>query len=140
MSTAQPPTTTSVYPDRSTRLMVLGIFQVLLGCLCVLLAAFMVAISLLGPLARATQGQAMSRPVMISGIFVYLPLAVGFIWLGIGLFRARRWAWTLTVVSSWMGLIVGVVSFVAVADDRLVGVAAAWDRRNLEYGRHLCTD
>jgi hypothetical protein len=92
--------------------MVLGSFQVLLGCLCVLMAAVMVAISLLGPLAQAPQGQAMNRPLMISGMLVYVPLAVGFIWLGIGLFRARRWAWTLTVVLSWMGLIVGVFSFV----------------------------
>ena len=49
MSTTQPPTTTSVYPDRSTRLMLLGIFQVLLGCLCGLMAVMLVAVSLLGP-------------------------------------------------------------------------------------------
>ena len=38
MLTSQPPTNTSVYPDRSTRLMLVGIFQVLLGCLCGLMA------------------------------------------------------------------------------------------------------
>ncbi|MFI5455576.1 MAG: hypothetical protein ACHRXM_09005 [Isosphaerales bacterium] len=112
MSTHQPPTTTSVYPDRSTRLMLLGIFQVLLGCLCGLMGVMMVALFLLGPMAKAPQGQAMNRQMMIPGMVFYLLLAVAFIWLGIGLVRARRWAWTLTVVLSWMWLIVGVVSCV----------------------------
>jgi len=74
----------------------------------------MVALSLLGPMAQAPQGQAMNRQTVIPAMVVYPPLAVGFIWLGIGLMRARRWAWTLTVVLSWMWLIIGVVSFVMV--------------------------
>jgi len=91
--------------------MLLGVFQVLLGCLCGLMAVMMVAVSLLGPMAKAPQGQAMNTQVMIPGLVVYFPVAVAFIWLGIGLARARRWAWTLSVVLSWMGLITGVVSF-----------------------------
>jgi hypothetical protein len=51
---------------------------------------------------------------MVPAMCFYLPLAVAFIWLGIGLVRARRWAWTLTVVLSWMWLIMGVVGFVMV--------------------------
>jgi len=92
--------------------MLLGIFQVLLGCLCGLMAVMMVALSLLGPMAQAPQGQALNGQMMIPGMVFYLLLAVAFIWLGIGLLRARRWAWTLTVVLSWMWLIVGVVSSV----------------------------
>ena len=114
MSTAQPPTTTSAYPDRSTTLMLLGIFQVLLGCLCGLMAVMMVAVSRMGQLAPAPQGQAMSIQSMIPYIIFYLSFAVAFIWLGIGLARARRWAWTLTVVLWWMWLIIGVLSFVMV--------------------------
>jgi hypothetical protein len=112
MSTAQPPTATSAYPDRSTRLMLLGIFQVLLGCLCGLMAVMMVALSLVGPMDRAPQGQPMNSQMMVPAMVFYFPLAVAFIWLGIGLIRARRWAWTLSVVLSWMWLIVGVVGFV----------------------------
>jgi hypothetical protein len=112
MSTAQLSTTTSLYPDRSTRLMVLGIFQFLLGCLCGLLAVMMVAFSLLAPIANAPPGQAMNRQMMIPGLVFYLPVAVALIWLGIGLVRAHRWAWTLTVVLSWMWLVMGVVSLV----------------------------
>jgi hypothetical protein len=114
MSTAQPPTPTSVYPDRSTRLMLLGIVQVLLGCLCGLLAVMMVALSSLGPMAGAPQGQAMHSQMMVPAMVFYLPLAVAFIWLGIGLACARRWAWTLTVLLSWMWLIMGVVGSVMV--------------------------
>ena len=88
--------------------MLLGIFQILLGCVCGLFAALMVALYLLGPMAQAPNGQAGMIPAMV----FYLPLAVAFIWLGIGLARARRWAWTLTVLLSWMWLIVGVVGFV----------------------------
>jgi hypothetical protein len=92
--------------------MLVGIFQVVLGCLCGLMAVMMVALSLLGPMANAPQGQAMNRQMMIPGLVFYLPLAVAFIWLGIGLVRARRWAWTLTVVLSWMWLIIGLVGCV----------------------------
>jgi hypothetical protein len=112
MSTAQQPNTMSVYPDRSKRLMLVGIFQFLLGSLCGLMAVLMVAVYLLGPMAAAPPDQAMNRQTMIPATVFYVTLAVAFIWLGIGLIRARRWAWTLTMVLSWMSLIVGVFSFV----------------------------
>ena len=53
----------------------------------------------------------MNQQMMIQAIVFYVPLSVAFIWLGIGLVRARRWAWTLTVVLSWIWLIIGVVAF-----------------------------
>ncbi len=113
MSTAQPPTTTPVYPDRSTGLMLFGIVQVLLGCICWLIGLMMVALPLLGPTAKAPQGPAMNTQMMIPGMVIYLLLAVAFVWLGIGSLRARRWAWTLTIVLSWMWLVMGVVMFVS---------------------------
>jgi hypothetical protein len=114
MSKAEPPTTTSVYPDRMTTLVLVGVFQVLLGCLCGLMALMVVAASALQPVAQRPQGPAMNRQAMIQGVGFYLTLAVALVWLGIGLARARRWAWTLTVVLSWMWLIVGAVAFVMV--------------------------
>ena len=113
MSTAQPPTTTPVYPDRSTRLMLFGVLQVLLGCICGLMAVMMVVFSSLGPMPKTPQGPAMNAQMMIPGMVFYFLLAVALIWLGIGLIRARRWAWTLTIVLSWMWLVIGVVSFVS---------------------------
>ena len=114
MSTAQPTTPKTEYPDRSTRLTLLGFFQVLLGCLCGLMAVMMVAVSSLGARAGAPQGQATKAQVIVPALSFYVPLAVAFIWLGIGLIRARRWAWTLTVLLSWIWLIIGLVGLVMV--------------------------
>jgi hypothetical protein len=111
MSDFESPTTKSFYPDRSTRLMLLGIFQVLLGCCCGLMGAMMVAVYLMGPMAQAPNGQPLNTQTMIPAMGFYGVLAVAFIWLGIGLALARRWAWTLTVLLSWMWLIVGVAGF-----------------------------
>ncbi len=113
MSTSKPTTTTRFYPDQSARLVVVGIIQVLLGCLSGLMALLMAATPLLVSLAPPPQGAAMNVGVMVQAMVFYLLIAVALIWLGIGLVRARRWAWTLTVVLSWMWLIIGVVSFVA---------------------------
>ncbi len=114
MSSAQPPVTTPALPDRSSWLTIFGTFQIVLGCLCGLLALMVLAASVLGPLAKAPQGEAMNARAMMPAVVLYLVLAVGFIWLGIGSIRARRWAWTLTVVLSWMWLIMGAAGFVAV--------------------------
>jgi hypothetical protein len=113
MSTSKPTTTTRFYPDQSARLMLVGIFQVLLGSLSGLMALLMAATPLLLSLAPQPQGPAMNAQGVIQAMVFYLLIAVVFIWLGIGLVRARRWAWTLTVVLSWMWLVIGLVSFVA---------------------------
>ena len=117
MSIAQPPAATPALPDRSTRLMLFGIFQILLGCLCALGGLMMAVVSVLGPMVKAAgapQGEAINARMMIPGIVLYLALAVALIWLGVGSIRARRWAWTLTVVVSWMWLIMGVIACVGV--------------------------
>jgi hypothetical protein len=114
MSLAQPPATPPVLPDRSTWLTLFGSFQILLGCLCGLMALMMVFMSALGPMAGPPQAQATTAQMMPAAV-VYLLLAAVFIWLGVGSIRARRWAWTLTVVLSWMWLIMGGVAFVIFA-------------------------
>ncbi len=111
MSITQPPAGTPDLPDRSTRLMLFGIFQILLGCLAGLMGLMVFLVSALGPMAGAPQGEAINAQSMIPAIALYLVLAVSFVWLGIGSIRARRWAWTLTVVLSWIWLIVGVLGF-----------------------------
>jgi len=91
--------------------MVFGSFQILLGCLCGLMGLMMAIVPLLGPIAGAPQGEA-TKAQMIPAVVFYFVLAVPFIWLGIGSIRTRRWAWTLTVVLSWMWLIMGGVGFI----------------------------
>jgi hypothetical protein len=114
MSKAEPPIPTAVYPDRSERLMVAGILQVFLGCLCGLMALFMLAIPFLGLLTKAPQPQPMNTQAIMQGMVFYALMAVVLIWLGIGLALARRWAWTLTVVLSWVWLTLGVFGVVLV--------------------------
>jgi predicted cobalt transporter CbtA len=91
MSTTQAPAA-SLYPDRSTTLIVAGVFEFLLGCLCALLAAMMVAVKLLGPMAQPPQGHAMNPAALVQAMVLYGLLAAAFLWVGIGLVRARRWA------------------------------------------------
>ena len=69
--------------------------------------AAMIALSPIPPAARAVPGQADVKTAAAPAVF-YLVLAVVFIWLGIGSIRARRWAWALTVILSWLWLILGV--------------------------------
>jgi hypothetical protein len=111
MSAAELSSATPAYPDRSVRLMIFGIFQILLGCLAGLMGLTMVAVATAGPMLKPPHGPVMNVRMMIPGIVFYFLLAVGFIWMGIGSIRARRWAWTLTVLLSWMGLVMGGVMF-----------------------------
>ncbi len=101
-----------VFADRSTRLMLFGIFQILIGCLCGLMGLMIVLVSTMRPMANAPQGQAMNVQMMIPAVVFYLVLAAAFIWLGVGSICARRWAWTLTVVLSWMWLIMGLCALI----------------------------
>ena len=115
MSIAQPPDTTPTLPDRSTRLMLFGIFQIVLGGLCglgVLSSLAMATAHLAGLTPQSPESEAMTAGTMIPSIVFSLMLAVAFIWLGVGSIRARRWAWTLTVLLSWMWLITGAIVFV----------------------------
>ena len=107
MSTTQTMPTTAL-PDRKVGLILFGIFQTVLGCLCGLMGLMMIGMLLLGPMAEAKQAEMMNARTMIPGVAFYFVLAVGLVWLGIGSMLARRWAWTLTVVLSWLWLIMGV--------------------------------
>jgi hypothetical protein len=112
MSTDQPPITTPAPRDQSTGLMLFGILQIVLGGLCGLMGLMMVLITALPPVAQTPQGPVMNVRMMIPALIMYLVMAATFIWLGIGSIRARRWAWTLTVILSWIWLIIGAVSFI----------------------------
>jgi hypothetical protein len=98
------------FRDQCTRLKVFGIFQILLGCFC-LLMTFLFAIVMILPV-NASAGQDMNVKTMIPVIIYYIGVAVCFIWLGIGSILARRWAWTLTVILSWIWFIFGLALFI----------------------------
>lgn len=97
------------YKDRSTALVVFGIIEILGGAL----AALMIPFMLLGMvLARKTAG-AGPPGSMAMPLVTYLGLAASLVTLGIGAVMARRWAWALNLILSWLWLITG--SLVTVA-------------------------
>jgi hypothetical protein len=101
----------------------------MLGCICGFVAIFLGALRLL-PMGRAAQGG--GPPMIVHMVAFYLGLAVVFIWLGKGMISARRWAWTLTVVCSWMWLLFGGLAFINV--EFIVG-PRTWDYMAQQQGK-----
>ena len=68
------------------------------------------------------------RPVMLGGGLVYLLGAAFFGALGVGTLRARRWARTIGLVTSWMWLVFGifaVVVMIFILPKMMAGLSAA---------------
>ena len=107
-----PPAAPPQYPDRSTGLTVFGIVQILLGLLCLLGIPF---ILLSAVMARKTMGGTMPAGSYVLSVVTYALLAGTLITLGIGSIRARRWAWAITLITSWIWLIVGFVMTIMLA-------------------------
>jgi uncharacterized membrane protein len=98
------------YEDRSTGLMIFGIIEIILGAL----AALMVPLMLLGAaFSRKVAGGGMPAGTYVNTICSYTFAAALLVTLGIGSIRARRWAWALNLILSWVWLIIGVVATVA---------------------------
>ena len=95
------------FKDRHTGLIVFGILEILLGCLCALLVPLMIWGQVMS--AQATGGAPNFR-MAIPGALVYALLAVAFVWLGIGSMRFRRWARALLLILSWSWLGTGVIA------------------------------
>jgi hypothetical protein len=95
--------------------MLLGILQITIGGFCGLMALM----SVVGVLVLARGHVPGAPPVdpkaMIPGLGMYVAAAVLLIWLGIGSIQARRWAWSLTVVCSWLILINGAFGLIYMA-------------------------
>ena len=95
------------YPDRSTGLVIFGVFQIILG----LMAGLMVPFAALGAfMSRLAPGGGTIRPgQFVSGVAVYIFAAVVLLTLGIGSIQAKRWAYAITLVTSWYGLLTGIL-------------------------------
>jgi hypothetical protein len=113
MSTTQAPASSAASVDRSVRLMVLGGLQIFLGCLCALAALMLASLVIGGRMPQGPQGPPFSPRMMIPGLVIYVAIAAGFLCVGIGMIGCRRWAWKVTVVLSWMGLIFGLFASVS---------------------------
>ncbi len=94
------------YKDRSGGLICFGILLILLGLLCLLLAA--VSGLSMWMAMRNPEAAAVMKPAMVlAAVGVYLALSLLFLWLGIGSLMARRWAAALLHVLSLLWLIGG---------------------------------
>ena len=106
MSSDQP-SNTAAFRDQSTGLMLLGILQITIGGFCGLMALMSVVGVLVLVRGHVPGAPPVDPKAMIPGLGMYVAAAVVLIWLGIGSIQARRWAWSLTVVFSWLILING---------------------------------
>lgn len=126
----QPYQAVPVFKDRSSLLTVFGIVQIILGALC----ALFIPLILLGIVMSRKAGTP-SAPLSnhLIGIVMYFGLAVAFIWLGIGSIQCRRWAHALTLIASWIGLILGIfftIIFTAVLPVSLLAGMHAANNQN----------
>lgn len=97
---------TPTHADRSTGLVIFGIFQIILG----LLAALMIPLVALGAfVSRFAPGGSVRPGQVISGVATYGFIAAVLVTLGIGSIQARRWARALTLITSWYWVIMGVL-------------------------------
>jgi hypothetical protein len=99
-----PPAPASVpYADRSTGLLIFGILEIIGG----VFAFLMIPLMLLGMVIGRKAGAATPASSMVTGALTYAGLAVVLLILGIGATQAKRWAWALNLIVSWMWLIGG---------------------------------
>lgn len=105
---APPPPPVIDFKDRRRGLMVFGILEILLGVLCLLMVGLMVLGQAMA--SRAGGGAAFNAQMMVPAMVVYVTLAAGFVWLGIGSIRYRRWARALVLILAWFWLCVGVIT------------------------------
>ncbi len=119
----------SDFKDRRTGLIVFGILAIFIGCICALFVPLMfVGLAL----SARTTGQPSDARMILPSVMVYVVLAIGFVWLGVGSIMARRWARALLLVLAWLWLLLGVftVGFMAVLLPQMIA-ASQPDARQL---------
>jgi len=109
MTIQAPQYTLNEYKDRSTWLVVFGIIEIIIGALFIFSS-----LSNLMLLTGISDTQGLDTPsssLIISFLFT-IAIAALFITLGIGSIKAKRWARTLTYITSWLWLLIGIIGFI----------------------------
>ncbi|MCX6956772.1 MAG: hypothetical protein NTV51_31990, partial [Verrucomicrobia bacterium] len=89
----------------------MGVFEIIGGACC----ALMIPLTVLGQMMAAKQaGNELSYALALPTLGIFFTLAIGLIWLGTGSIGAKRWARALLLCLGWIGLVVGLFSFVSV--------------------------
>ncbi|HEV7668944.1 MAG TPA: hypothetical protein VGS22_10490 [Thermoanaerobaculia bacterium] len=100
------------YRDRSTAILLMGLFVALIGLACLGMVALM-AVGV-GAASAMSPGQGAPFRSTIPAMALYLAVAAFFLTTGIGSAMVRRWARALLSVVSWMWLTVGVIALIVV--------------------------
>src|SRR5258705_9327778 len=118
------PLSPPVYRDRRTGLIIFGIVEIIIGCLCLLFAP----LALLGQvMAAKVTGNPPEFKMILPSLIMYPLLAVAFIWLGVGSIKRQRWARALSLILSWSWLLIGfgsLIVFIAMAPRIFASVPA----------------
>lgn len=88
--------------------MVLGIFTILFGGFCGMMAGFVTW----APSLPAAAGPGNRWQTILPALWMYGGLAVALVWLGVGSILARRWARALLLIFSWTMLVIGLLTVV----------------------------
>jgi len=106
------------FEDRSTALVVFGVFHLLVALFFLFGLALMTSAAFLqGALPEPDGAAAVAQPGtggLLGVAMIYLLIAGAFGWLGVGSILGRRWARALSLVVGWYWLITGALSFVFV--------------------------
>jgi len=94
------------FKDRTILLMVLGVFEILMG----LFLLGMAGLALMTVFFIPTPGQNVTLTQMASALFIYVAGGMIFITLGIGSFLLKRWARNLIIVTHFLWLATGVLA------------------------------
>ena len=99
------------YRDRSTGLTIFGVIQIIAGAFCALMAP----LALLG-FVMSKKASGITAPVgsEVIAITQYLAVAILLIILGIGSIQARRWAYALSLILSYVWLIGGILGTIVI--------------------------
>jgi hypothetical protein len=118
------------HADRSTGLVIFGVFQIILGLLTALLIPLVALSAFVSRLAPGGGGLRLTH--LLSALATYGFCAAALVALGIGSIQARRWARALTVIASWYWLIVGTLITILVTAILPVAMRSALEaQRNL---------
>ncbi len=111
MATAVLPPAVPPYQDRHTGFLICGAVQIILGIMTAGAVPMMLLSSLL--VRRANPAVAMPLRNMLPVSLMYIGIAAVLIVLGIGSVQCRRWARALTLVVSWLWLVIGTIGVLA---------------------------
>jgi hypothetical protein len=98
--------------DRSGRLRVMGIFQIVLGSLSILFTLLTaVGMVLANAFSRVAEQPEMPLASVVSSLLFYVLASVFFFVVGFGSIKARRWVRPVVLSLMWPSLVLGILGF-----------------------------